>query len=194
MALVTLCDRDDVYPVDLPAFEDAETAFGQALHTWSAILNCPGMFSVYFPFIRTVAGPGSIDQRIKDLTAVRVSVLNHCRYTVSHRCVAAKKSGITEQELVDVARGEFSSFSDLERLSLELAEAVTLEIPATRRTINEVGVDGAVLARAREAFDSRQLTELLMSIGLWNGLARFHRVMGFDYDLPAPPVEILNAL
>ncbi len=169
MALVTLADPNNIDPADLGAFQTAQKAFGgQTLHTWSAILNCPGMFNVYFPFVRTVGGPGSIDQRIKDLTAVRVSVLNHCRYTVSHRCVAAKKGGVTEQELAAVARGDFSSFSDNERLALELAEAMTVEIPQIGRKVSDVGVEDALLARAREAFDSRQLTELTMSIGLWN--------------------------
>jgi AhpD family alkylhydroperoxidase len=194
MALVTLHDRDNVDPVDIPVLEAGEKAFGQTLHTWSAILNCPGMFGVYLPFLRTVGGPGSVDQRIKDLTAVRVSALNHCKYTVRHRCVAAKNSGVTEQELIDVARGEFSSFSDLECLGLELADAMTLDIPLTPRVDNEFGVDEALLARAGKVFDARQLTELLMAIGVRNALTRFHRVMGFDYDLPAPPDEVLAAL
>jgi AhpD family alkylhydroperoxidase len=194
MALVTLCDRENVDPVDLATLEAGEKTFGQTLYTWSAILNCPGMFSVYLPFVRTVGGPGSLDQRIKDLTAVRVSVLNHCRYTVSHRCVAAKKTGVTEQELIDVANGKFSSFSDLERLGLELAEAVTVDIPVTGRAFNEYGISEGLLTRARNAFPAPQLTELLMSIGLWNALTRFHRVMGFDYDLPAPPAEVLKVL
>lgn len=194
MTLVDLCKRADVDPVDLPTLEAGEKMFGRTLNTWGAILNCPGMMSVYLPFVRAVSGPGSVDQRIKELTAVRVSVLNHCRYTVSHRCASAQNNGVTEKELVDVARGDFGAFSDVERLTLELADAITLELPVTGRSASEVGVDEALLERAREAFDSRQLTELLMSIGLWNALSRFHRVLSLDYDLPEPPAEVLAAL
>ena len=194
MALVDFPSRDNIDPSDLPALEAGEKAFGQTLHTWSAILNCPGLFSVYLPFVRTVSGPGSVDQRIKDLTAVRVSVLNHCRYTVSHRCFAAKNSGITDEELIAVANGDFSGFTQAELVGLELAEAMTIGIPETARSVNELGVDEELLNRARGSFDDQQLAELLMAIGVWNALTRFHRVMGFDFDLPAPPEEVLRTL
>ncbi|GAW47961.1 MULTISPECIES: carboxymuconolactone decarboxylase family protein [unclassified Nocardioides] len=194
MALVGFPSRDDIDPSDLPALEAGEKAFGQTLHTWSAILNCPGLFGVYLPFVRTVSGPGSVDQRVKDLTAVRVSVLNHCRYTTSHRCFAAKNGGVTDEELVAVADGDFSGFTEVERVGLELAEAMTIDLPQTPRSVSEQGVNEELLARARASFDDRQLTELLMAISLWNALTRFHRVLEFDFDLPAPPDEVLRSI
>jgi hypothetical protein len=32
------------------------------------------------------------------------------------------------------------------------------------------------------------------TIGLWNALARFHRLMGFELDMDAPPDEVVAEL
>jgi alkylhydroperoxidase family enzyme len=36
-------------------------------------------------------------------------------------------------------------------------------------------------------FSDTELLELSMSISIWNALSRFHRVMGFDLDMPIAP-------
>jgi alkylhydroperoxidase family enzyme len=167
VALVPLPDKQDIDPADLPAIETGLAAFGHLLHTWQAVANVPGLFSKYFPFLRTMTGPGALDQRVKELTAVQVAILNHCRYTVCHR-----------------------SFSATERLALEFARAVTLDVPAVAAAAIPAGIDEQLRQRVRAAFEPEQLVELLMSISLWNAIARFHRVLDLDLDLPDAPAEV----
>ena len=52
------------------------------------------------------------------------------------------------------------------------------------------GVDAELLTEVRDAFNPRELVELVMSVGLWNALSRFHRVMDFDLDLGEPPAAV----
>jgi AhpD family alkylhydroperoxidase len=190
LALVPLPEKENMDPADLPAIETGLAAFGHMLHTWQAVANVPGLFSKYFPFLRTLTGPGAVDQRVKEITAVQVAVLNHCRYTVSHRCFSARGRGVTEEELVKITANDLRSFSETERLALEFTRAVTLDVPATTAAESATGIDETLRERVKEAFEPEQLVELLMSISLWNAIARFHRVLDLAPDLPDAPAEV----
>jgi AhpD family alkylhydroperoxidase len=194
MALVPLREMDEIAPADRPAAEAGLQAFGRLLHTWQAITNSPQLMSVYLPFVRTLTGPGELEQRIKELVAIRVGVLNHCRYTVSHRCTSARAQAVAEQDMVAVAKGDYPGFPAKLRLALEFTDAVTLEVPATSRPDSATGISSHLRSRIAAEFSPGELVELLMSIGIWNGLARFHRVMDFDLDLPAAPQGVEDAL
>jgi AhpD family alkylhydroperoxidase len=194
MALVPLRAKEEIDPADQPTAEAGERAFGRLLHTWQAIANRPGLLSVYLPFVRTLTGPGALDQRIKELTAIRVAVLNHCAYTASHRCTSARAQGLSEADMVATATGDYSAFEPKLRLALKLTDAVTVDVPATALKLDSAGIDGELKERAAAEFAPDELVELLMGIGIWNGLARFHRVMTFEPDLPAAPAGVVNAL
>src|ERR1700751_6070828 len=142
MALVPLLTKSNADEADLAALDAGERDYGMLLNTWRAIANRPGLFSVYLPFLRTLAGPGELDQRVKELTAVQVSLLNHCRYTTSHRCASARAQGIPEADLEALAGGELDRFSAAERVALELARAMTLAPPSTSRAAETAAVPG----------------------------------------------------
>ena len=63
-------------------------------------------------------------------------------------------------------------------------------MPAVTVAESATGIDEALRQRVKEAFEPEQLVELLMSISLWNAIARFHRVLDLDLDLPDAPAEV----
>ena len=178
MSLVPLLKADQFDPVDQPVLEKGVEAFGQLLNTWAAIGHSPGLFSTYLPFLRQLNGPGALEQRVKELTAVRVAVLNHCRYTASHRSTSALAKGVSAEDLTSVARGELDGFTEKERVALSLAEEAT------------VGVSTPSIEDAQRVFEPAELVELVMCISVWNALSRFHRVMAFELDMPAAPAGV----
>ncbi len=187
MAWVELLGIDDV---DGPAREMAESGaaqYGQVLNTWAAILNRPEIFAAYLPFLRSVAGPGTLDARTKDLSAFLVGVLNNCRYTVSHRAVSAKRNGVGEEELRKVASGDFSAFDSVTKTVLEFTKQLTLRPPTTGFSEVPQSVDQSILDDLSAVLTDAQVVELAMSVSVWNALARFHRVMGFELDMAEPP-------
>jgi AhpD family alkylhydroperoxidase len=194
MATVSLLAADQAADVDVPTLDAGQALYGQVLNTWAAILHSPGLFSAYLPFLRQVNGPGALEERVKELVAVRVAVLNHCLYTSSHRCTSARGKGIVDEELTAVGRGDFTGFGPREQAALHLATEMTTTVPIMTRPEGAAGVSAGVLRRARECFDDRELVELMMSISMWNALSRFHRVMDFALDMPAPPAAILDLL
>ncbi len=194
MALVSPRTVDEAADIDRPALDAGVGAYGQVLNTWGAILNSPGLFAAYLPFLRQVNGPGALDQRVKELSAVRVAILNHCEYTTSHRITSALAQGIPEDDITAAATGSGAGLSERERAALDLAEQLTTEVPRVSRSVSRTGVSTVVRERAAELFDERELVELTFGISVWNALSRFHRVMDFELDMPDLPTAIAELL
>lgn len=191
MATVSILTQPQADDVDRAALEAGVAGYGQVLNTWGAILNSPGLFAAYLPFLKQVNGPGALPERIKDLAAIRVGVLNHCKYTVSHRCTSALNRGISLDEVVAAASGAADAFLDeREQVALALAAQVTVALPQATREESATGVSDDLFGRATELFGDQEFVELLMSISMWNALSRFHRVMDFDLDMPQAPEQV----
>ncbi|WP_351231488.1 carboxymuconolactone decarboxylase family protein [Streptomyces sp. NPDC002133] len=190
MSLVPLLASDQFSSVDQPTLAQGVNAYGQVLNTWAAIGNSPGLLATYLPFLRQVNGPGALEERVKELVAVRVAVLNHCRYTASHRCTSALAKGVGVDELTAVAGGELEGFTERERLALQLAEEITVAVPTVPVEGGLTGVSASVRDDVQRVFDAAQVVELVMSISIWNALSRFHRVMALDLDMPEPPTLV----
>jgi AhpD family alkylhydroperoxidase len=192
--LVELLDKAEVDADVRELLESGESAYGRVLHTWQALAHRPEIFLAYMPYLRAIVGPGALEQRLKELVEVRVAVLNRCHYSVAHRVRSARASGVANADLVAVARGELDSFASSERLALEAAEVLTLAPPITAAADAPQVVSDDMLTALKATFTDAQLVELMVTIGLWNALARFHRVMGFELDMAAPPSEITTVL
>jgi AhpD family alkylhydroperoxidase len=187
MAWVALRSLDDVAGPAREVAESGVAQYGQLLNTWGALLNRPEIFAAYLPFLRSVAGPGELEPRIKDLSAVLVGWLNGCRYTVSHRSASAARNGVSDDDLRLVIAHSWESFDAATRCALAFTEQLTCLPTDLPWSEAPQCVDAELLREMSGHFTDPQLVELAMSVSIWNGLARFHRVMGFDLDMPDPP-------
>jgi alkylhydroperoxidase family enzyme len=187
MALVNLVELEGLSGHPREVAESGLQQYGQLLNTWKAIMNRPDMFAAYLPFLRQVAGPGKLNQQLKDICALYVGVLNHCRYTASHRATSGLKNGITEADMVAAVSGDWDSLDRPTQIALEFTKQLTLN-PALK-TYGELpqAVDASVLSLLKETFDDEEIVELAMTVSMWNSIARFHRVMDFDLDMPIAP-------
>ena len=192
--LVDLVSKEAAPPEVRAVFEGGEAQYGRVLHTWQALAQRPEIFVAYLPYLRSIVGPGELEQRTKELVEVRTVVLNRCLYSTSHRVRSAKAAGVPEDDLVAVARGDFEGFAEPERVALELCDELTLRMPSVAYADAPQLVDSALLERLRATFTDPQIVELVATIGIWNALARFHRVMGFDLDMDPPPEAIAAEL
>lgn len=172
------------------AFAAGEARYGQVLQTWRAVGMVDGAFEAYLPYLSAVVGPGHVPVRIKDLSALRVAILNRCRYTVSHRVASARRNQLAEAEILAMADPAAADLDEPLLAALALTDAITIGPPATPYDDAPQGVDPAILARCKAVFDGPQLAELTLSISLWNALSRFHRVLALELDMPAPPPEL----
>ena len=192
--LVGLVSKEDAPPEVRAVYDQAEPVYGRLLHTWQALAQRPEIFTAYLPYLRSIIGPGELEQRIKELVEVRTVVLNRCLYSTSHRVRSARAAGVPEEDIVAVARGELDGFDSRERLALELAYELTVRPASVPYADAPQLVSGEMLVRLRSEFTEPQIVELVAVIGLWNALARFHRVMGFELDMDAPPDAVIAEL
>lgn len=193
MALIQLVDPQTLEGKPREVTESGIEQYGQALNTWRAIMNKPDLFAAYLPFLRQIAGPGELDGELKDLSALYVSYLNHCQYTASHRSTSARAKGVTDDTMRDVVSEQWDALPERTRLALQLSKELTL-MP-NERSFTEAPqiVDAELISKLKLNFTEVELLELTMSISVWNALSRFHRVMGFDLDMPIAP-EGVNPL
>lgn len=194
MAWVRLLADDEVTDEVRAVFDVGREHYDQVLHAWRAIAHCPDAFVAYLPYLRAVVGPGHVDQRIKDLTAIRVGLLNGCRYSVSHRVASARRIGVDEADILGVADPGAHAYDDETAAALAFADELTTRPITTSRADEAQAVSAPVLVRVEALFDDAQRAELALAVSLWNALARFHRVMDLDLDMPEPPEQLDAAL
>ncbi len=194
MALVRLVELEEVPPTVQEVFRSGEEQYGQALNTWRAIAHNPSIFEAYLPYVRAIFAPAALDQRTKELASLRVGILNHCRYTVSHRADSSRKFGIPDEDIVGLLDPPNHNFSDAERAALAFTQELTTEMDKVSYSENRQAVSEVTLMRLKKHFSDAEISELCVTIGLWNALSRFHRVMDFDLDMPTPPEALDKAL
>lgn len=187
MALIRLAEIDELEGAPREVAESGQAQYGQLLNTWRAIMNKPDMFGAYLPFLRQVAGPGALDMKIKDLSALYVGYLNHCRYTASHRSTSGLKNGVTAEEMVSAVAGDWSAFDDRTRVALEFTRELTLNPQSVSFGDLPQAITPAIVTSVKSLFTDVEILELSMSVSVWNALSRFHRVMGFELDMPEAP-------
>jgi alkylhydroperoxidase family enzyme len=84
-----------------------------------------------------------------------------------------RKAGLTDAKLTAVVADDLSSFSDVERLVIELADMMA-------NTPSQVSDD--LYARLRKQFSEEQLLELGAQIAFENYRARFNRIFDVGSD------------
>src|SRR5690606_1006807 len=131
------------------AFAAGEARYGQVLQTWRAVGMVEGAFEAYLPYLSAVVGPGRVPLRIKDLSALRVAVLNGCRYTVSHRVASARRSGIGEVEILAMADPAYAALDESLAAALALTDAMTLSPPQVDYAASRQAVDEETLQRCK---------------------------------------------
>lgn len=194
MTFVPLIEKSETAGEARAVLERAEQRCGRLLHTWMALANTPNVLTAYLPFLHAVAGPGELNRRIKELTAVQVALDTHRLYTASHRCASALKHGVSEAELAALAARDLSGFSEPELLALELARELTERPTELRYHDAPQLASPRLLDAVQRTFPPAPLGELVLGIAVWNALARFHRTIGLELDMPEPPAEVRSVL
>ncbi len=190
MAFIELVEKEQAPLEVLELYEKGEAASGLVMETWKAIAHNPPVLQGYMNYLQSIFKPGPLDQRTKDLVAIRICYLNHCLYSLSHRVHSARKQGISGDDIAGLADPPSHAFSAREQAALKFAEELTLNVGRVPYADSKQAVEHTTLEAIKEHFSDPEINDLAVSVGLWNLLTRYHRVMDFDLDMPAPPPEL----
>ncbi|MGW9426728.1 carboxymuconolactone decarboxylase family protein [Streptomyces decoyicus] len=106
---------------------------------------------------------GGVPETTLELVHLRASQINGCSFCVDGGVKSARKAGLSDDQLFAVAAWrEAPYFSDAERAALALTEA------ATRLADSSDPVPDHVWDRAADHFDERQLSAIILTIGVTN--------------------------
>jgi len=138
---------------------------GSGLEPMAIWAHQPKMMFGMGKFNQAVRKGKSVDQRLKDLLELKGAQMIGCEFCVDLGSQIARNSGLSDPELLDLARyRESRLFDEREKLALDYAVAV-MRTP--------VEVTDVLFDRLREHFSDRQLVEITALLALVN-LDRFN--------------------
>lgn len=169
-ARVPYLERAQVGPEIQAIYDTLRAASGRVLNIFRLMAHHPRSlppFLAWYPRLRE----GPLDLTLRYLVYVRASQLNRCRYCVTHNGAGARRAGASKEQLDALPEFRTSPlFSDLERLALEYAEAMT----------TRVQVDPALVEILRERLGPEALVQLTLTVAAANFTNRFNEALGTE--------------
>jgi uncharacterized peroxidase-related enzyme len=142
---------------------DLEKRSNRPNHFFRTMANRPDVLKNFVPFYGSIAGPGSVDRRTKELVYLTVSYTNQCAYCTAAHTASGRKAGVTEDEMRALQAGQDDGFSASERAAIRYARELT-------RT-----ADGAQTRTAlNEHYNDEQIVEITLLAALANFTNRFN--------------------
>ena len=115
---------------------------------------------------------GGAPQQTLELVHLRASQINGCSFCVDAGSKSAARKGMSTEKLLAVAAWQESElFDDAERAALALTEA------ATRLADRPGAVTDEIWAEAAKHYDERQLSALVLMVGISNFFNRINTTL-----------------
>ena len=148
------------------------------LNVFRLLANAPNVFIGWAQMVDELFDSPTFNLRMREVIILRVAHLQGSRYELSQHAGIARGAGLTEQQInaiVDTDDLDAAGFSRTERAALD----VTTELCSTNRLRDDS------FATARTVFGDEALTELLMIISCYYGLALVLNAVDLDVDAAA---------
>ncbi len=87
------------------ALKALEAKFGKVLNIHGAMAHSPAVLETYAAIQSVLADKGALDARAREIVALAVAAVDECGYCQAAHTLAGKAAGLSEQETIDVRRG-----------------------------------------------------------------------------------------
>jgi 4-carboxymuconolactone decarboxylase len=148
------------------------------LNVFRLLANAPTVFAGWTQMVDELFASPTFSRRMREVVILRVARLQDSRYELGQHIGLARDAGLTDDQIsaiVETDDFEAAGFSATERLALD----VTTELCRTHR----LGDD--TFTKAQAVFGDEALTELLMIISCYYGLALVLNAADLDVDAAA---------
>jgi 4-carboxymuconolactone decarboxylase len=148
------------------------------LNVFRLLANAPNAFVGWTQMVDELFDSPTFSLRMREVIILRVAHLQGSRYELAQHVGIARGAGLTEQQInaiIDTDDLEAAGFSGTERAALD----VVTELCGTHRLADDS------FAAARAAFGDEALTELLMLVSCYYGLALVLNAVDLDVDAAA---------
>jgi AhpD family alkylhydroperoxidase len=159
------------------ALKALEAKFGKVLNIHGAMAHSPAVLETYAAIQQVLQDRSAFDARTREAIALAVAVVDECSYCQAAHTAGGKAAGLSEQETVDIRRGQVAD----PRLSVLLA--------LVREQAGNVGEvqDSTWQAALDAGWSDAQLTETSAVVALNLFTNYFNHLVRTKLDLPAAP-------
>jgi len=130
---------------------------------YQVLLNSEPIAAGWERMLTAVRNQTSLPANLRELAILRVAVLNGAEFEFDAHVVHAERAGLSAAK-IDATRevGVSSVFNPLERVVLELTDAMT----------HDIIVPDVLMNRLREHFDAKGLVEVVATVAAYNMVSR----------------------
>ena len=136
-------------------------------HFYRMMANRPEVLKAFVPLYSAIAGPGSVERRVKELVYLTCSFANECAYCTAAHVASGKKAGITPEELEALQTEQDHVFSEAERAAILYARELT-------QTADGQDSRDTLL----QHFSNEQVVEITLVAAMANFTNRFNNGLG----------------
>jgi AhpD family alkylhydroperoxidase len=146
---------------------------GKLANLYLMLLNSPPIANGWLTFLTAVRQQCKLPGRYRELSILRVAIVNGADYEYQAHIPFALKEGVS-REKIDALRDWESSkaFDAAERAVLAYTDSMT----------KVIHVPAPVFDALRPHFDARELVELTATIGAYNLVSRFLEAVQVDHE------------
>jgi len=171
MARIPYADDRDPEVAELAAQIRRER--GKMHNLYKMLLNSPPVARGWLNLLTAVRQQCKLTGKYRELTILRVAIVNGADYEYQSHVPHALKAGIPQRQLDALPNWQKSdAFDDAERAVLAYTDSMT----------KEIHVPDAVFDMLRPHFDTRELTELTATIAAYNLVSRFIEAVQIDHE------------
>ena len=146
---------------------------GRLHNLYLMLLNSPPIARGWLNLLTAVRQQCQLKARYRELTILRIAILNGADYEYVSHIPIALKEGITQEQIDALEDWRKSSvFEPADVAVLAYTDAMT----------EDIQVPDAVFDALRPHFDTRELTELTATIAAYNLVSRFLEALEIDHE------------
>jgi uncharacterized peroxidase-related enzyme len=150
-------------------FEKIQGAFKMVPNIFRTMGHAPNVLQATLAFDHAIES--DLDPKLRELAYLKASLINHCKYCQHYHTGAARKVGVTREQVQDLEGYEKSgAYSELEKLVLRFAEQWT----------RQGKVNDEVVAALSQSLSPTQIVVLAATVGLANWTNRFNETFGIQ--------------
>lgn len=175
MAVVNTIPKEKAAQELKTIYEQLGKQFGRMPNFFAIMAHRPKVLKHFLSFYASVMADGTIEAKYKELAYLKVAQLNGCEYETRAHTAAAKKAGVTDEQIREMDFFHRShAFEEKEKAILLYTERMTRGASAMRdRTLQEM----------RKHFSEDQIVELTLVIAIANFTNRFNDALQVEPDL-----------
>ncbi|MEW1654301.1 carboxymuconolactone decarboxylase family protein [Streptomyces sp. NPDC093707] len=155
-----------------PAARDFMRRHGE-LNVFRLLAGAPKVFDGWSAMVDTQLGSRTFGPRLRELVVLRTAHLQRCAYQIAQHTSVGRRAGISPAEISALStEGPVSGFTEPESTVLAFVSELCTTGTVTQETF----------AAARTVLDEPELSELLLLVSLYYGLAIVLNAVDPDID------------